>query len=89
MGGRGPVEFVEGHERQRTRQAQREREVVVGSVFPTSAPDELELVREVEQALPCGIREEMGDSVDQLEAAGGRIGGIEPEQRDHSIDVDE
>ena len=30
----------------------------------------------------------MGDSVDQLEAAGGRIGGVEAEQRDHAIDID-
>jgi hypothetical protein len=30
----------------------------------------------------------VGDSVDQLIAAGGRGGVIEPEQGDHAVDVD-
>jgi hypothetical protein len=31
----------------------------------------------------------MGDSVDQLEASGGRIGNVEAKQRDHTVDVDQ
>jgi hypothetical protein len=31
----------------------------------------------------------VGDSVDQLEPSGGRIGGVEAKQRDHSVNVDQ
>ena len=89
VGRRRTADAVEGNQRQRSRKPQREREIVVGLLLPTRAPHELELVREREQAVPRRGREEMGDSVDQLEAAGGRIGGVEAEQRDHSVDIDQ
>src|SRR5581483_6793206 len=50
---------------------------------------ELELVPERAQVFAGRGRKEVSDSVDHLEAAFGAFGGIEAEQRDDSVDIEE
>ena len=72
VGGRRALEAVEADQRQRAREPERQRQVVVGLLLPAAAPGQLEVVAELEQVRARGGRQVVGDPVDQLEAARGR-----------------
>jgi hypothetical protein len=66
-----------------------EREVVVGLLLPAAAPCELELLREPAQVFSGRGRNEVEDALHGDELARGWAHRIEPEERDHAIDVNE
>jgi hypothetical protein len=63
--------------------------VLVGLLLPAATPDQLELARQPAQVITGGGRKEMDDPLDGQEAARRRPGGVESEQRDHAVDVDQ
>ena len=81
--------LIEAQIRERPGQCERAGEILVGLLLPAGAPDELEAARERPQMLAGGRRQVVGDPVDHLERAIGPVRVVEPEQRDHAVDVDE
>src|SRR5205085_208525 len=71
------------------REAEQRRQRVVGALFPTGRPEELELLGEAPEALPRRQRDAVDHPVDELELgllAVRRL--IEAEEADHPVDVD-
>src|SRR5579884_2337694 len=75
--------------RERPGKAQRARQVLVGLLLPTAAPDALIRGRQLAQVFAGSGRKEVGDPVDHLEPALGRSRRVKPEQRDDAVDVDQ
>ena len=65
------------------------REVLIGFLFPTRAPDQLEVSGEGTQVVAGGGRKVVVDAVDVLEGPGWTPVQVESKQGDHPVHVDE
>lgn len=62
-------------------------QIFVRCVLPAGCPDQVEALRQPEQATAASRRYIVQDAVDPMEAPGLRVVWVEPEQAYHSINV--
>jgi hypothetical protein len=89
MGAGRAIARVEGDQGKRGGQSEREREVLVGLLLPSGAPRQLEFAGQLTQVSARGGRKKMRDPIYELESALRRPRGVESEQRNDAVDIDQ
>jgi hypothetical protein len=68
-------------------QAEKMRQVLVGTFLPARRPHELESLRQAQESLPTSVPYAMGNPLDGMDPAGGRSAMREAENADDAVHV--
>src|SRR5947207_15909695 len=80
---------VEAERGELTAELEEVGQVLIRAFFPSSRPDQLEGFSQAHQALSTAMGDAVGDSLDGMQAAGGRSVMREAEHADDPVDVHE